>query len=144
MSFNQPAPGPVWRALLEAGGNLPVDEKERARYARVQESIRAAYWLPPEATEEELAEVRDDPHDPRPIEALQAVYLKEYADRLDPNAALDDVDRAALPWRTLTHAEARAAYAAAAKAASGARQPPTEPPRTADPWIHLLHVARRM
>lgn len=94
------APVPVWALLLRRGGMVPVDAVERERYARVQAAMRAVFDVDEHAEEAELIDARNA----RPLrggpDRLAARYLREYADRLDPDADLDDVDRAALLWRS--------------------------------------------
>lgn len=96
----------VWSLLLNRGGMIPVDDLERERYARVQAALRVAAGVDEDATEAELIEAREA----RPLrggpDRVAAQYLQAYADRLDPNADLDDADLAALLWRSTPSAPA--------------------------------------
>ncbi len=89
----------LWERLVAEGGMVPVSDAERARYAKVQAALRIVFDLPETASEEELIDARDaKPHRGGP-DRLAAKYLRVYADRLDPDADLDHLDRAALLWR---------------------------------------------
>ncbi len=91
-------PRPVWKAIVNAGGLMPASDAERARFLRVKATHRAVYRLPKNAHEDELIEAREG--DRRSRWQLAGLYLADYAKRLDPDDPdLEDVDRAALPWR---------------------------------------------
>lgn len=93
-----PDPRPAWKAILAAGGNLPVSPIERARHQRVQGVLRQAFGLPEDAPEPVLIDAREGDH--RSVRQMAAIYLRLYASRLNADdPTLDDVDRAALPWR---------------------------------------------
>lgn len=93
-----PDPRPVWKAILAAGGNWPVSPTERARHQRVQAVLRQAFGLPEKTPEPALIDAREG--DWRSVRQMAAIYLRLYAARLNPDdPALDDLDRAALPWR---------------------------------------------
>jgi hypothetical protein len=94
------APVSVWSMLLNRGGMIPVDDLERERHSRTQAALRAVFDLPEHASEPELIEAREAKPWRGGPDRLAAKYLTEYADRLDPDADLDDADRAALLWRT--------------------------------------------
>ncbi len=93
------APVAVWSLLLTRGGMIPVSDLERERYARVQAVMRVVFGVPEHAEEEELIEAREENPFKGGPDRLASIYLRHYADRLDPDADLDDLDRAALLWR---------------------------------------------
>ncbi|MFI7608484.1 hypothetical protein ACIBTV_25490 [Micromonospora sp. NPDC049366] len=88
---------PVWSAIITHGGLIPADAAERERYERVQAVMRLAFGLPERAPLEQLIDAQSRWRGNRA--ALAGRYLRAYAERLDPRADLDDIDRAALPWR---------------------------------------------
>ncbi|SDT74211.1 methyltransferase [Actinoplanes derwentensis] len=107
-------PVSVWSLLLWSGGMLPVSDLERERHTRVQAAMRAAFGLSEHTPETDLIDVQQAWRGGR--DRLAARYLQAYADRLDVDADLDDVDRAALLWRSDRYA------------------PPIEVAETSDPW----------
>jgi len=115
------APVSVWSMLLNQGGMIPVGDLERERHARVQAALRLAFGVGEHAPEDKLIEARQAKPWRDGPDRLAAKYLQAYADRLDPDADLDDADRAALLWRG--HPDAPAITLA------------VEP----DPWGPVLH-----
>lgn len=90
-------PRATWRNIIAAGSHMPVSDTERARHQRVQATLRAIYGLTPDATDDQLIDARTG--DTRTPAELAALYLADYANRLDPTSTLEPVDDAALPWR---------------------------------------------
>lgn len=135
-----PDPRPMWRAIVAAGGIMPVSDTERARHRRVQAALRAVFGLPDDTAEEQLIDARKP--DRRGIAELATLYLREYAARLDPTADLDEVDRAALAWRTDSTAQdiAEALAALSRLGEPAARQAPTAEQLSlfTGPWADLL------
>lgn len=91
-------PVPVWSVVIERGGLMPADAAERERYKRVQAVMRLTFNLREHAPLEDLIDAQKRWRGSRT--ALAARYLRAYADRLDPTADLDEVDAAALLWRS--------------------------------------------
>lgn len=90
-------PRPAWKAIVAAGALMPVSDIERARHQRVNATHRAVYGLPATATDDELIDARQG--DTRSVAELAALYLRDYAARINPeDPHIEDVDRAALPW----------------------------------------------
>jgi hypothetical protein len=91
-------PRPVWKAIIRSGGLMPVSPVERDRFLRVQATMRAVYGLPENTPDDQLIDAQQA--DRRSPHQIAGLYLAEYARRLDPDDPdLDDIDRAALPWR---------------------------------------------